>query len=527
MKAYHIIIVLSIMLGLSCTDNLDSQYTPTLENYTPLEIAVTHRPLSKAQLVGNYLPDGAELGIFLRAADGSRYGSLSLQSVRYTATGTGASQAWKHDENHPIGLTTQLGTAYAYYPCQQQELNNLKVPITNDGTDWMYGEPETGLSAENNLARFEMTHAMCIVRCKIVKGDVVGTGHITTVGVTSEGLAQTAAMDLATAKVTDFAGINTEIATYDIGYLSDTPINTDLWCIPTGTAASLNIRVVVDGNVYRAPIPPLTMEGGYVYQYAVTVNSHSLTVSGVSIQPWSSETGGRHETEVRTAWRMAKETDGVYAIDAYGKPISYEQATASSYAGVAFVVRGKAYQVAKTDAAGSDGTKLVYWWKDNYIDIPTLPNYIRADGISQGGYLGIELPVTDPNDWAVGALSDFNGKANTELIIAAQTQDEVILDDTVAKAVVDFRNDPAVNDDYTDWFLPAEGELCTMYCIYREPIQTMLAKIPGGNILGLNHNCYISSTEQYETTIWVINNTQINTLYKYSAYACRLIREIE
>ena len=82
----------------------------------PLAISVCGQPEAKGQLTGTYLPDGATLGVFMRAADGSRYDGLTLQNVKYTATGSGVGQSWSGEVSSPIDLSSTVGTAYAFYP---------------------------------------------------------------------------------------------------------------------------------------------------------------------------------------------------------------------------------------------------------------------------------------------------------------------------------------------------------------------------------------------------------------------------
>lgn len=523
---------LSWILGLfwvglivACSDDVTSVELGDKEVITYLDISVINRTLTKSRVEGSSMPDGAELGVFLRAADGSQYEGVSTGNVRYTANGEGASQVWVSDKNHPIGLSKRLGTAYAYYPWQHRDVVDLKVPITNDGTDWMFGSPVANLSTENNVARFEMSHALCIIRVKILKGDFAGAGSISTVGVNGEHLAPQAVMDLEVAQVTDFVDLNSEITAHEVGTLGVDPVVVELWGIPTGAVGTLSFKVVVDGSVYRASINDLGLEGGYVYQYAITVNSEALAVNAVSVQHWDNQPSGNVASGVSMPWRVAKETDGVYAINEFDDPVPYEQATASQYRGVAFVAKGRAYQVARTDATGSDGSKVVYWWKDNNNTVPGLLNYYTLDGTNRSGYLG-DIVSADPNDWLVGSLTDFNGKDNTEVIITAQTVEGVVLENTVAKAVVDFRNNAAVNEGYRDWYLPAEGELAALI-VNRDAIQNLLAKVPFAEGLWTNGKSYLSST-QNGGVIWGANHINFaNTLYKYSEHNCRLIREIE
>ena len=81
--------------------------------------------------------------------------------------------------------------------------------------------------------------------------------------------------------------------------------------------------------------------------------------------------------------------DGVYAIDNDCNPVEYATASTAENGinkGVAFVIKGKAYQVAKVEATGFEGASTVYWDKNNSTDL-ALTNYTKVDGTNSYGYL--------------------------------------------------------------------------------------------------------------------------------------------
>ena len=166
----------------------------------------------------------------------------------------------------------------------------MRFPITNDGTDWMYAQsPAQNLSVANNQAQFFMKHALSIIRCRVVKGHYVGDGKVTTVGVSSPGLAHSCTMDLLAGSVTDLVGADTEIAAKNVGYLGDEPLVVELWAVPTNIRATLAFRIVSDGDVYLASSSDLTVQAGGVYNYTITVNSQTVEISNVSIEEWNTK----------------------------------------------------------------------------------------------------------------------------------------------------------------------------------------------------------------------------------------------
>ena len=113
----------------------------------------------------------------------------------------------------------------------------------------------------------------------------------------------------------------------------------------------------------------VTLESGKVYKYSLTMNSTGLTVSQVAVTPWGDEQSlGSDVAELYVdLWATARQTDGVYAIKADGRPVAFAEANDESYAGVAFVANGRVYQVAKQDAIQAENSgnmNLVYWDKN-------------------------------------------------------------------------------------------------------------------------------------------------------------------
>ena len=166
---------------LSCHNELEQE---TDDVVSPLAIEVVNRSVSKSLLEGVYMPDHAEIGVFLRAEEGATYDSMNYDNIKYTSSGTEDTQTWEEEQGQGILLTRTKGTAYAYYPRQETGVSFTQIPITNDGTDWMYtASPATNLYNLNNQARFDMVHALTITRCKITTRNYSGSGAGQFVGV--------------------------------------------------------------------------------------------------------------------------------------------------------------------------------------------------------------------------------------------------------------------------------------------------------------------------------------------------------
>ena len=533
--------LLAMVALVSCATDWDEGMADAVPASTALSIKVSNQPFTKSRVSGTSMPDGARLGVFLRATDGSRYDNLTLKGLTYLASGTDNDQTWEAVNGQPFSLSRTLGSCYAYYPCKDPDEANLKVPIRNDGTDWMYSrQPATNLSVENPIAQFEMAHAMALIRCRILRGNYGGSCNISTAALSSASLAMEANMDLVAGNVTDFRGTGEEIAFKDVGTLAEDPMVIEFWAIPTTVEDELSFRLVVDGFQYKVSTSTILVEAGAVYNYSITIEEKLLVISSATVEEWVVQDRGGSQFEFPDLWCLARQTDGVYAIDQSGNPIAYENATEDTYAGVAFVVDEKAYQVAKVDAFGSDGTKVVYWHKTGYFDIPKLPNYSKADASisagyfpkADGSYTGSPKLNVEYWNWKnfgknVVALSDFDGAGNTEILVAQLGS----VDNSIGKSVLEFRMNIDVNEGYTDWFAPSSGQL-GFIALKVAQIEAILTKIPGAETFYReNYTDYWSSTEASADKAWYFGffDGGMNKAYKYNdrPKRCRLIREIK
>lgn len=530
-----------LLLFTSCSEGLD--VVDRDSSPVPLNVVLRNTPIQKAQVEGIYMPDLSEIGVFLRSESGGNYDSQSYDNIKYTASGTGYEQTWGMDPTLPIALSQTKGIAYAYYPRVVTDVTLTNVTITNDGTDWMYSSaPALDISNKNPVARFEMVHAMTIIRCKISRGQYDGTGEVRSVSVIGSTLASGASLNLENPSQSTLSGVNAEIKAMDVGTLQDEPLIVDLWGVPVQTGSELTFSLRIDDLFFQVKTPTVNPAPGTVYNYAITVDARSLQLSSVVISDWmeKAESGLDSRLDVSeyaVDWDVAKRTDGVYAITQEGKALAAEYVTDDLISGVAFVLYGKAYQVAKFDALNSEGGKTICWRETDYVDIPSLPNCRSVNGYFGSGF----LPFRDGSytfdseqhyidgDWKkwpqydqYAALRDVNGKENTEKIIEAQKVDGVVVANSVSEAVLLFRDNGLINEGYSDWFVPAVGQLAFM-CLMKEDLNRLLTLLGEGISYGS-----LSSTEFNSIAAWKVEfgNGRIINYGKDNVYPLRLIREL-
>ena len=101
-----------LLLLTSCVNEIDMSINQLDKEsgggIAPLQISVNEAYLTKAngQLTGTSFPDGAEIGVFATAEDGSLYDGNSYDNIPYTASGTGSNQTWSAHENTTLMLST-------------------------------------------------------------------------------------------------------------------------------------------------------------------------------------------------------------------------------------------------------------------------------------------------------------------------------------------------------------------------------------------------------------------------------------
>ena len=247
-----------------------------------------------------------------------------------------------------------------------------------------------------------------------------------------------------------------------------------------------------------------------------------MTVGSFGVNPWTGVTGETLPLEQKIA-----PTIKVYAMSATGELIDYNTADATAK-GVVLHATGKdfdkKFMIAKKNAA-KDNYNYDLYYDYNKGDL-SLTNYSKVDGTNGYGYLGGSSTPQLSQDfttWTAGALSDFNGKSNTQVIAASSSNAK-----DMCKVLETFNagTNSQSNESYSDWYVPACGQLALMY-FAKDDINAALAKI-GGTAFGSGY--YWSSSEYDADFAWYVDfSNGIVTLKfnKNTALPVRFVRDIE
>ena len=218
-------------------------------------------------------------------------------------------------------------------------------------------------------------------------------------------------------------------------------------------------------------------------------------------------------------------SNGVYAVAQNGKGVTIADADESCIA-VALIVNdapipqrlwieknGEAnttsIKAAYTEDGASNTSYTYFYWGMYGSDNTSITNYTQTGGggTSKSGYLpqanGSYASSSnnlsgDYTTWTSGALSDFNGKANTAALLAASDTDSYTTYANMATWCRIFNQTAAENQGYTDWYIPACGQLSLMY-LNMTAINAALTKIGGQTI---SSGSYWSSSEYSSYDGW-------------------------
>ena len=457
------------------------------------------------------LPSGSVVGAMLDDGTATDYDSYS--PLYFTATGAGDSQTWA--PNTDVVLTETKGTLYAYYPHDGNvDISAIPVDMTAaDQTDWLYATPVADVNEDNASVAVTLNHALANINVSLVKGSYVGTGNVTSISVKSDGIAPKGTFNAAQATpgYTAFEDEGAALERTVTTTLGGTA--TDIMVVPTGSSATITFNVTVDGTVFTATSAAVELEKGSSYKYTLTLNSTFMSVSDVAVTPWNSVTKESLTLEKVQAnantgptVNSAGKANGVYAVTATGELIAYNDAAVDATClGVALITNNQKIMIEKMGEANTEwNNNTEFYWGKN------------LHGKNVAG-------ITETTDQAV-AKADFSGKEHTNAIIAAYTEHSVAMDARDMCSVLQTFNDGENNGGYSDWYIPAAGQL---YEIYTNKTN-INAALTAMSSTAFSDNGYWSSSEYSSSYGWdvLFNNGVVDNYDKNYNLRVRFVRDI-
>jgi len=489
-------------------------------NHLAIQVGIQEITNSRAVITGNNLIDGSLVGVTVVDATGTAYQDQDYNNVCYTAATVDGKQQWTPSKD--VTLSGEPATLYAYYPWTDGvDVSAIPVDMTAaDQTDWMYATPVEGLNDANSTAQVKLHHALANVKLTLYKDSYSGAGEVTAFSVKSDGAATGGTLNAKTGTFTETVNDGqaiTRTVTYTLtDKASATPF--DCMVVPTGEEAAMTVTVTVDGHTYSSTTDAFTLAKATAYNLALKLTSTGLSVTSVSLTDWSEEPlpDVDFEPVVALSWDTAP--NGVYAVAADGSSVEVANATSECIA-VALIQGPHKFMIEKTQSY--DTTNSIFYWGYNLYqkDVADITTLMSGSGYlpkADGTYQSTPNLSSDYTSWTSGVLSDFNGKNNTNAIITAYAEHSVDMDARDMCKVLQTFNAGTYgsNQGFTDWYIPAEGQLALIY-LNKTAINEALTAIGGTTF---SDDYYWSSSEYSRYTGW---NVSFNNGYVYDGYKHR------
>ena len=252
----------------------------------PLEISMSTAELTKGLIKDTRLPDGSSVGITIKDDYGVYTGEL-FTNVKYTAELESGNQVWSSDS--PVMLSSETGTAYAYYPYAEACTDITAISIRANSTvqtDFMWGIP-VSVSKDNRKATLVMKHALAAVRITYVRGTYSGAGNVSKVSFGGNCIAVAGTLDATDGSLSDLAGKGTMLTPPQITTtLSSTLHEFELIVIPSGEKQG-KIVITIDGKDYTLEFEDIDLRQGQITQFHLTVNDGELSLSDITVSEWT------------------------------------------------------------------------------------------------------------------------------------------------------------------------------------------------------------------------------------------------
>ena len=286
MKKIILPALLAIVSLSGCQEEVITPEPIPAELPVPLELSMTPATLTKGLIKDAKLPDGASVGITVKDSYGVYTGEL-FTNIKYTSKTESGKQVWSSDS--PVMLSSETGTAYAYYPYNSaiEDITAVTVKATSAiQLDCMWGQP-VNVSKDSRNARFTMKHALAAVRITYVRGSYTGEGKVTKVSFGGSCIGTAGYLDITDGTLHTIIGKGGTISpTMTAKTLSSTLQDSEIIVIPTGEKQG-KITITIDGKDYVLEFGDIDLRQGQITQFHLTVNDGELSLSDITVSEWT------------------------------------------------------------------------------------------------------------------------------------------------------------------------------------------------------------------------------------------------
>ena len=286
MKKNIVSAMLAILAFSGCQEEVITPEPMPSDPMVPLEVSMNTETLTKGLIKETRLPDGASVGITVKDSYGVYTGEL-FTNVKYTAQSESGSQVWVSDS--PVMLSSETGTAYAYYPYNSaiEDITAVTVKATSAiQLDCMWGQP-VSVSKDSRNAKFTMKHALAAVRITYVRGSYTGAGKVTKVSFGGSCIGTAGYLDITDGTLHTIIGKGGTVSpAITATTLSSTLQESEIIVIPTGEKQG-KITITIDGKDYVLEFSDIDLRQGQITQFHLTVNDGELSLSDITVSEWT------------------------------------------------------------------------------------------------------------------------------------------------------------------------------------------------------------------------------------------------
>jgi hypothetical protein len=231
-------------------------------------------------------------------------------------------------------------------------------------------------------------------------------------------------------------------------------------------------------------------------------------------------------------------SDGIYYVASDGSKAS---SASSSCIGIVLVANGHKLMIEKNEdsnqsyktAASGKSSTYAFYWGGYGTDQTGITNYDKVDGSNGYGYLKPEsgsyngTPNLSANvtAWTSGALSDWKGKANSNVLKGVTTGGGSYTSYATIGHVLKTFLASADAKGYDDWYIPSCGQLSLIY-MHLTSVNNALSAIGGQQFNTSSH--YWSSSEYSSSRGWSVyfNYGRVDGSNKNYYCRVRFVRDI-
>ena len=286
MKKIILPALLAIVSLSGCQEEVITPEPIPAELPVPLELSMTTATLTKGLIKDSKLPDGASVGITVKDSYGVYTGEL-FTNIKYTSKTESGNQVWISDS--PVMLSSETGTAYAYYPYNSaiEDITAVTVKATSAiQLDCMWGQP-VSVSKDSRNAKFTMKHALAAVRITYVRGSYTGAGKVTKVSFGGSCIGTAGYLDITDGTLHTIIGKGGTVSPgITATTLSSTLQESEIIVIPTGEKQG-KITITIDGKDYVLEFGDIDLRQGQITQFHLTVNDGELSLSDITVSEWT------------------------------------------------------------------------------------------------------------------------------------------------------------------------------------------------------------------------------------------------